>query len=54
MSFFKVYLFFERERQKEHTNGKGAKREGERESQAGSKLPVQSLKWGLNPPTMRS
>ena len=42
-----IYLFVEREG--EHEWGRGRERQGERESQAGSTLPVQSLIWGSNP-----
>ena len=41
ISFFS-FLYLER-------SGGGAEREGERESQAGSKLSVQNLMWGSNP-----
>lgn len=34
--------------------GEGAKKEGERQSQAGFILLAQSQKWGLISPTMRS
>ena len=37
-----------------HTWGTGREREGERESQAGSALSIQSLIWGLIPGTVRS
>ena len=40
-----LFLFFERERVR--VRG-GAKREGDRESQAGSVLSAQSLMWGSN------
>ena len=40
---------YERERE----SRRGAKIEGDRESQAGSTLPVQSPTWGSNPQTMR-
>ena len=43
--FLKFYLF---ERDKDSASREGAERERERESQAGSMLPAQSLTQGLN------
>ena len=48
LSFLSIFIYFERERERERTSWGGTEREGERESQAGSKLSVQSLMWGLN------
>ena len=53
LSFFFKFIYFI-EREKERVSKEGAEREGERESQAGSMLSVQSLVWGLNPRTVRS
>ena len=53
LSFFFKFIYFI-EREKERVSKEGAEREGERESQAGSVLSVQSLVWGLNPRTVRS
>ena len=47
-----IYLFGERER--EIKQGRGRERGKERESQAGSMLPVQSPMRGLNSQTVRS
>ena len=49
-------FIFEREgdRESEHASGIGAERGGERESQAGFALPVQSPVWGSILRTMRS
>ena len=41
-----IHLFWERRRQ--HKPGRGREREGDRESQEGSVLLVQSPTWGLN------
>ena len=38
-------LFFLRERNREHVSGEEAKREGERESQAGSMLSAEPSMW---------
>ena len=47
-----IYLFWERQREQEQ--GSGRERGGERESQAGSMLAVQSLMQGSIPQTVRS
>ena len=46
--FLNVYLFILRERERAHTcrSGEEAEGEGERESQVGSTLTVQSPMWG--------
>ena len=44
----------ERERERAGMSRGGAEREGNRESQAGSKLSAQSPTWGSNPRTVRS
>ena len=51
--FFKVFIYlFERE--KERTSGEGTERLGDRGSEAGSVLTVESLMWGSNSLTVRS
>ena len=50
--FLSLYIYFERERQRDRV-GEG-KREGERESQVGFALSARSLMWGLNTQTVRS
>ena len=59
--FLSLFIYFERDREgeregrrRESINGWQAEREGERESQAGSTLSVQSQTWGSTPWTMRS
>ena len=45
--FFKfIYFEREREREREHVSRRGTERKGERESQAGSALSAQSVRWG--------
>ena len=48
--FFDVYLFILRERE---SRG-GTEREGDKESQSGSALPMQSPMWGSNSQSLRS
>ena len=48
--FLSLFLYFERERESVSVRGEV---QGERESQAGSMLPTQSPRWGLNPCTLR-
>ena len=51
--FLVVFIYFEREQERaKHGGGRG--REGERESQAGSKLSTQSPTQGWHPQTVRS
>ena len=52
--FFKIFIFRERERKKKNTSHRGAKREGERESQAGSVLSALSWMQGSISQTVRS
>ena len=57
-NFFVKFICFERERaqmrEEQRKGERETERQRERESQAGSALAAQSLKWGLNPQTMRS
>ena len=53
IKFYVLFFYFERERESKGAGGR-TEREGERESQAGSVLLVQSPTWGLNSQTMRS
>ena len=51
--FFKgLFIYFERERQRERGSKQEGQREGDKESQAGSVLSAQSLMWGLIPQTI--
>ena len=49
--FFNVYLFF---KESVSLSGGGAEEEGDRGSEAGSKLTADSLMWGSNSQAVRS
>ena len=51
--FFNVYSFL-RDRETEHEWGRGREREGDTESEAGSRLSAPSPTWGSNSQTVRS
>ena len=56
--FIYLFIYFERERERALASVRagrgGAERKGERESQAGSVLTLQSLTWGPDSQTVRS
>ena len=47
-----MFIYFEGEREQASMSRVGAEEEGEKESQADSVVPVQSLMQGLNSPTL--
>ena len=57
-SFFLMFIFFEREKERQVVSEVGVESEGETESEAGSRLqavsPCQTLIRGSNSQTMRS
>ena len=52
--FSNVYLFILREKKREHEQGKGREREGDKGCEAGFVLTAESQMWGLNPLIVRS
>ena len=47
-TFFFKFIYFKRDREGEHEQGRDREKGGERESQAGSVLSMQIPMWGLN------